>query len=62
MVPLKNKNSRRVEILKTKIQYWEPKDCYRHQCKTYISNIGFVNVIQISYFIVKKIVLIYPEY
>ena len=45
MVPLKIKNSGSIEIFKTKIRNWEPKDCYCHLCKTYVNNLGFVNVI-----------------
>ena len=45
MVPLEIKNSESVEIFKTKIRNWEPKDCYFHLCKTYVNNLGFVNVI-----------------
>ena len=46
MVPLEIKNSGRVEIFKTKIQNWEPKDyCYCCLFKTYVNNLGFVNVI-----------------
>ena len=45
MVPLEIKNSESVEILKIKIRNWEPKDCYCYLCKTYINNLGFVNVI-----------------
>ena len=45
MVPLEIKNSESVEIFKTKIRNWEPKDCYCHLCKTYVNNLGFVNVI-----------------
>ena len=35
VVPLQIKNSGSVEIFKTKIQNWEPKDCYCYLCKTY---------------------------
>ena len=45
MVSLKIKNSGSIEILKTKIRNWEPKDCYCYPCKTYVNNLGFVNVI-----------------
>ena len=45
MVPLEIKNSESVKILKIKIRNWEPKDCYCYLCKTYINNLGFVNVI-----------------
>ena len=45
MVPLDIKNSGNVEIFKTKIRNWEPKDCYCYLCKTYVGNLGFVNVI-----------------
>ena len=45
MVPLEIKNSGIVEIFKTKIRKWEPKDCHCYLCKTYINNLGFVNVI-----------------
>ena len=45
MVPLEIKNSGSVEIFKTKIRNWEPKDCYCYLCKTYVNNLGFVNVI-----------------
>ena len=45
MVPLQIKNSGSVEIFKTKIRNWEPKDCYCHICKTYVNNLGLVNVI-----------------
>ena len=45
MVPLEIKNSRSIEIFKTKIRNWEPKDCYCYLCQTYVNNQGFVNVI-----------------
>ena len=45
MVPLEIKNCGSIEIFKTKIQNWEPKDCYCYLCKTYVNNQGFVNVI-----------------
>ena len=45
MVPLEIQNSGSVEIFKTKIRNWEPKDCYYYLCKTYVNNLGFVNVI-----------------
>ena len=45
MVPLEIKTYAIVEIFKTKIRNWEPKDCYWYLCKTYINNPGFVNVI-----------------
>ena len=45
MVPLEIKNSGSVEIFKTKVRNWEPKDCYCYLCKTYINNLQFVNVI-----------------
>ena len=35
MVSLEIKNSGKVEIFKTKIRNWEPKDCYCYLCKTY---------------------------
>ena len=46
MVPLEIKNCGSVEILKIKIRNCEPKDCYCYLCKTYINNLGLVNVIQ----------------
>ena len=54
MVPSEIKNSGSAEISKTKIRNWEPKDCYCYcyLCKTYINNLGFVNVIQMPCFIV----------
>ena len=45
MVPLEIKNSGSVEIFKTKIRNWEPKDCYCYLGKTDINNLRFVNVI-----------------
>ena len=45
MVPLETKNSGSVEIFKTKIRNWEQKDCCCYLCKTYVNNLGFVNVI-----------------
>ena len=45
MFPLEIKNSVSIEIFKTKIRNWEPKDCYFYLCKTYVNNLGFVNVI-----------------
>ena len=45
MIPLEYKNSGSVEIFKTKIRNWEPKDRYCYLCKTYVNNLGFVNVI-----------------
>ena len=45
MVPLEIKNSGSLEIFKTKIRNWEPKDSYCYICKTYVSNLGFVTVI-----------------
>ena len=44
MVPLEIKNSGSVEIFKTKIRDWELKVCYCYLCKTYVNNLGFVNV------------------
>ena len=44
-VPLEIKNSRIVEMFKTKIRNWKPKDCYRYLCKIYVNNLGFINVI-----------------
>ena len=48
MVPLENKNSGSIEIFKTKIRNWEPKDCYCYLCKNYVNNLGFVNVYSID--------------
>ena len=45
MVPQEIKNSGNVEIFKTKVRNWKPKDCYCYLCKTYINNLGFANVI-----------------
>ena len=45
MVPLEIKNSGGTEIFKTKIRNWEHKDCCCYLCKTYVSNLGFVNLI-----------------
>ena len=45
IVPLEIKNFGSVEIFKTKIRNWEPKDCHCYPCKTYINNLGVVNVI-----------------
>ena len=45
IVPLEIKNSGIVEIFKTKVRNLEPKDCYCYLCKTYINNLGFINVI-----------------
>ena len=59
MIPLEIKNSGSVEIFKTKIRNWEPKDCYCYLCKTYVNNLEFDNVIQMPFFIVKKNVYIY---
>ena len=57
MVSLKIKNSGSVEIFKTKIRSWEPKDCYYYLCKAYINHGGFANVIKMPCFIVKKLFL-----
>ena len=38
MAPLEIKNSGSIEIFKTKIRNWEPKDCYL--CKTYVNNLS----------------------
>ena len=54
MVRLEIKNSGSVEIFKTKIRNLEPKDCYFYLCKTYVNNKGFVNVIEMPFFTVKK--------
>ena len=43
MVSLEIKNSGSIEIFKTKIRNWEPKDCYCYLCKTYANNLGFVH-------------------
>ena len=45
MVSLEIKNSGSVEMFKTKVRNWEPKDCYCFLCKTYVNNLGLVNVI-----------------
>ena len=45
MVSLKIKNSGSVDIFKTKNRNWEPKDCYCYLCKSYITNLGLLNVI-----------------
>ena len=45
LVLLEIRNSESVEIFKTKIRNWEPKDCSCYLCKTYVNNLGFVNVI-----------------
>ena len=45
MVPLEIENSGSVKIFKTKTRNRKPKDCYCHLCKTYVNNLGFVNVI-----------------
>ena len=35
-----------LEVLKySKIQNWEPKDCYGYLFTTYVNNLGFVSVI-----------------
>ena len=49
MVLLEIKNSANVKIFKAKIGNWEPNDCLMtvtvtYVCKTYINNLGFVNV------------------
>ena len=59
MVPLEIKNSGSVEIFKIKSRNWEPKDCYCYLYKTYINNLGFVNVVLMSCFIVKNCLYIY---
>ena len=56
MIPLEIKNSGSVEIFKTKVRNWEPKDCYCYLCKTYINNQGFVNVIQMPCFWLKNVI------
>ena len=45
MVPPEIKNSGSVEIFKTKIQNWEPKDCNCCLCKIYINNLGVFSMI-----------------
>ena len=55
MVPLELKNSGSIKIFKTKIRNWEPKDWHCYLCKTYVNNLGFVNIIQMPLFIVKKL-------
>ena len=59
MVLLEIKNSGSIEIFKTKTQNWESKDGYCDLCKTYVNNLGFVSVIYMPFFIVKKNVFFY---
>ena len=44
MIPDEIKSSSTVEIFKNKINWW-PIDCDCHICRTHISNIGYVNVV-----------------
>ena len=45
MVPDKIKSSSTVEIFENRIRKWWPTDCDYYICRTYISKIGYVNVV-----------------
>ena len=45
MIPDEIKSSSTVQIFKNKIRKWWPKDCDGHICRTYISKMDYVNVV-----------------
>ena len=45
MIPEEIKSSSTVEIFKNKIRKWWPTDCDCHICRSYISKIDYVNVV-----------------
>ena len=45
MIPDEIKSSPTVEVFKDKIKKWWPTDCDCHICRTYISKIGYVNIL-----------------
>ena len=45
MIPDEIKSSPTVEVFKGKIKKWWPTDCDCHICRTYISKIGYVNIL-----------------
>ena len=49
MVPIELKVLEVSILFKRKIRNWEPEDCYCYQYKTYVNNLGFVNVIDTIY-------------
>ena len=45
MIPDETKSTSTVEFFKNKIRKWWPTDCDCHICRTYISRIGYINVV-----------------
>ena len=43
IVPSDIKNSQSLQEFKSKIRKWVPHECTCRLCRTYISNIGFIN-------------------
>ena len=43
LVPVEMKKIESLEKFKKKIRKWVPKNCPCRLCKTYISNVGFIN-------------------
>ena len=39
------KNASNLHIFKNKIRKWEPKECHCDLCRTYVSNLVFVNLV-----------------
>ena len=47
IIPMKIKNSSTVEILKSKISKWEPKDCDCKLCQVYLNRNGYVKLVDV---------------
>ena len=45
IVPSDIKNASNLNIFKNKIRKWEPKEYYCYLCQSYVSNLGFVNLV-----------------
>ena len=48
IVPLDVKDASNFNIFENKIRKWEPKECHCNLCQPYVSNLGFVNLVEIS--------------
>ena len=44
IVPADLKSLSNLNSFKKKIRKWEPKECHCKLCKTYIHNVGYVNI------------------
>ena len=44
MIPIEIKNSSTVEIFKSKISKWKPKDCDCKLCQDYLHRTGYVDL------------------